>query len=372
MLTHSESCFSAFLKIRLNWGHQLSLYSRANSRQSGVHFAKRIYIPRIFGLGIGMLCVTSVLITQAMPVWIWLLLMINGLIWPHVAYQLSINADFPHRQELINLSIDSILGGTWVAVMSFNALPSVVILSMMSMNNIASGGKSLFIKGLLLQISSSLLVFWLFNLSFQPETTISQVYSCLPMIFIYPSLLGWVTFHTAKRLVENKEELLRISVRDGLTGLYNRRHWEHQLHNQFDSCRRYKHCSSLVLIDIDQFKTINDTYGHTVGDDAITVLAEELLLGLRAIDIVGRYGGDEFGAILPNTTAEQASEVLTRIQGKLAEIEFKQSPGLQLKISAGVAEFKPEMANYQQWLKAVDSALYHAKNNGRDRIELAK
>ncbi|CAM3545469.1 diguanylate cyclase [Yersinia entomophaga] len=349
----------------------MSLYSRANSREAGLSFARRIYLPRIFGLGIGMLCVLSVLITRQTPLWMWALLVINGLIWPHLAYQLSLRANSPHRQEMLNLSLDSISGGVWVAVMSFNALPSVVILSMMSMNNIASGGKSFFLKGLGLQIIGCLLVAWIFQLPFQPQTTPIQVYSCLPMIFIYPSLLGWVTYRTAKRLADNKEELLRISVRDGLTGLYNRRHWEHQLHNQFDSCRRYKHSASLVLLDIDKFKTINDTFGHAVGDDAITALAEELLLGLRAVDIVGRYGGDEFGAILPNTSAEQACEVLGRIQEKLAGIVFNQSPGLQLKVSAGVSEFKPEMTNYQQWLKAADSALYHAKDNGRDRIELA-
>ncbi|EEP96334.1 Diguanylate cyclase [Yersinia aldovae ATCC 35236] len=206
---------------------------------------------------------------------------------------------------------------------------------------------------------------------FKPETTPTQVYACLPMIIIYPSLLGLVTYRTAKRLAESKEELLRISVRDGLTGLYNRRHWEHQLHNQFDSCRRYQHGATLILLDIDNFKSINDTFGHAVGDEAITILAEELLLGLRAIDIVGRYGGDEFGAILPNTTAEQTREVLARIQIRLGEIIFKHAPSLQLRLSAGIADYRHDMVNYQQWLKAADAALYLAKDNGRNRIELA-
>ncbi|MEY4921328.1 MAG: hypothetical protein RLY17_45 [Pseudomonadota bacterium] len=342
-----------------------------STRRSGLSFAKRTYLPRAFGLGIGIFCVVSVLYTQNTPVWLWVLLAINGLIWPHVAYLLAARAQQPFEQEIINMKIDSAVTGVWVALMSFNALPSIVILSMMSMNNIASGSKNIFYKGLALQITCSLLTAWLFNLPFKPETTPIQVYACLPMIIIYPSLLELVTYRTAKRLAENKEELLRISVRDGLTGLYNRRHWEHQLHNQFDSCRRYQHGATLILIDIDNFKSINDTFGHAVGDDAITVLAEELLLGLRAIDIVGRYGGDEFGAILPNTAAEQAREVLARIQVKVGEIKFKNAPSLELRISAGIAGYKHEMSSYQQWLKAADSALYLAKNNGRNRIELA-
>ncbi|HEI6963876.1 TPA: diguanylate cyclase [Yersinia enterocolitica] len=345
--------------------------SRINTRRSGLSFAKRTYLPRVFGLGIGMLCVSAVLYTQNSPLWLWIMLALNGLGWPHIAFLLASRSEEPFEQEILNMKIDSALGGVWVAIMSFNALPSVVILSMMSMNNIASGGKNVFCKGLALQITCSLLTAWIFNLPFSPETSPLQVYACLPMIIIYPSLLGLVTYHTAKRLAENKEELLRISVRDGLTGLYNRRHWEHQLHNQFDSCRRYQHGATLILLDIDNFKSINDTFGHAVGDDAITVLAEELLLGLRAIDIVGRYGGDEFGAILPNTTAEQTREVLTRIQERLADLVFEQAPPLQLRVSAGIAEYKQDMINYQQWLKAADSALYLAKDNGRNRIELA-
>lgn len=345
--------------------------STINSRRAGLSFAKRIYLPRVFGLGIGMLCIGSVLYTQNSPLWLWALLALNGVVWPHIAFLLAQRSEQPFQQEMLNMKIDSAFGGIWVAVMSFNALPSVVILSMMSMNNIASGGKHIFCKGLALQIACSLLTSWIFNLPFKPETSPLQVYACLPMIIIYPSLLGLVTYRTAKRLAENKEELLRINVRDGLTGLYNRRHWEHQLNNQFDSCRRYKHGASLILLDIDNFKSINDTFGHAMGDEAITVLAEELLLGLRAIDIVGRYGGDEFGAILPNTTAEQTREVLARIQVKLSELFFKHAPSLQLRVSAGIADYRQDMTNYQQWLKAADSALYQAKDNGRNRIELA-
>lgn len=255
--------------------------------------------------------------------------------------------------------------------MGFNALPSVVILSMMGMNNIASGGPTLFYKGLAVQVTGALLTAALLGFPFNPQTTVQQMYLCLPMIFVYPVFLGLVTYRTAKRLAEKKQELLRISMRDGLTGLYNRRHWEHLLHNQFDSCRRYDHAATLVLMDIDRFKTINDTFSHAIGDEALIVLAEELVLGLRTVDIVGRYGGDEFGAVLPNTSVEQASLVLKRIQERLNEIIFREAPDLRLNISAGIAGYRPEMGDYQAWLKAADGALYMAKNNGRNRQELA-
>lgn len=345
--------------------------STATTRPSGIHFAKRTYLPRIVGMGLGSLCVLAAIFPLHPPCGVWLLLAFNGFIWPHVAYQWSIRSEKPFTTELRNLLIDALLGGVWVAVMGFNALPAVVILSMMGMNNIASGGLSVFFKGLIAQIIGAVLTSAVLGFPFYPQTTPQQVYLCLPMIFIYPTFLGFVTYHTAKRLAEKKRELLRISMRDGLTGLYNRRHWEHLLHNEFDGCQRYGRKATLILMDIDHFKTINDTFGHALGDEALIVFAEELLLGLRVVDIVGRYGGDEFGAVLPNTTAEQASLALQRIRERLNEITFREAPDLKLHISAGIADYQPGMRDYQEWLKAADGALYRAKNNGRNRQELA-
>ncbi|WP_431223306.1 diguanylate cyclase [Serratia sp. L9] len=303
----------------------------------------------------------SPLFTLCIPRWRMGFAFFHGFIWPHIAYQWAIRSENPFQAETRNLLFDALMGGMWVAIMGFNALPAVVILSMMGMNNIASGGHTLFFKGLAAQIIGALVTSAFLGFPFHPQTSQLQVYLCLPMIFFYPVFLGYVTYRTARRLAEKKQELLRISMRDGLTGLYNRRHWEHLLHNEFDSCRRYGRSATLILMDIDRFKTINDTFGHALGDEALIVLAEELLLGLRAVDIVGRYGGDEFGAVLPNTNAEQASLALKRIQDRLNEVFFREAPELKLHISAGIADYQPEMRGYQEWLKAADSALYMAK-----------
>lgn len=341
------------------------------TQRSGLSFAKRTYQPRIVGLGIGFFCVLAALYPLHPSPFIWLLLFFNGFIWPHIAYHWSNRTENPFSTEIRNLLIDSLMGGIWVAIIGFNALPAVVILSMMGMNNIASGGQNLFFKGLAAQTIGALVTSTLLGFHFTPQTTLMQVYLCLPMIFIYPVFLGLVTYRTAKRLAEKKQEVLRISMRDGLTGLYNRRHWEHLLHNEFDSCQRYDHTATLILMDVDRFKTINDTFGHALGDEALIVLAEELVLGFRTVDIVGRFGGDEFGAVLPNTSAEQASLAIKRIQDRLNEMTFREAPELKLNISAGVADYRPEMGGYQEWLKAADNALYRAKKNGRNRLEHA-
>lgn len=193
------------------------------------------------------------------------MLAFHGFLWPHLAYRLACRAKDPFKAEIRNLLIDSAFGGFWAAMMAFNALPAIVILSMMSMNNIASAGKTLFVKGLAMQLATAAFTAALLGFPFHPYSTPLQVYLCLPMIYLYPTLLGLVTYRTAKRLAEKKQELQRISTRDGLTGLYNRRHWEHLLHRQFDSCRRYQDKATLILMDIDRFKTINDTFGHALG-----------------------------------------------------------------------------------------------------------
>jgi diguanylate cyclase len=254
-----------------------------DARKSGLSFAKRTYLPRVAGLGLGFICVCAALYPLAPPTAVWLLLAFHGFVWPHLAYHRACRAKDPFKAEIRNLLIDSAFGGFWAAMMAFNALPAIVILSMMSMNNIASAGKALFVKGLAIQLAVAALTGALLGFPFHPHSTPLQIYLCLPMIYLYPTLLGLVTYRTAKRLAEKKQELQRISTRDGLTGLYNRRHWEHLLHRQFDSCRRYQDNATLILMDIDRFKTINDTFGHALGDEALAALAEELLIGLRRI-----------------------------------------------------------------------------------------
>lgn len=339
-----------------------------DSHHSGLRFAKRTYFPRIIGCCMSSICVAPAIAIYPNHLAIWVVLFLNGFIWPHAAYHLAIHTSNPFKAEIRNLQIDVAFGGAWIAVMGFNALPSAVIIAMVGMNNIAAGGKSLFFKCLAIQAVVALGVFLLADIPFQPQTTPWQLYLCLPMIIIYPIFLGNVTFRTSRKLAEHKQAIMKISVRDGLTGLYNRRHWESLLDHEIESYRRYRHKSTLVLIDIDHFKEINDNYGHSVGDQAIILLAQELQQTMREADIIGRYGGDEFAAILPHCTAEQAQKTLERLQSRLNNDLFPQHAELRVQISAGIAECQETAETAAQWLNAADAALYKAKNGGRNRI----
>ena len=110
-----------------------------NRRGKGLSFARRIYQPRIIGLGVGSISVTGALYPLAMPGWVWVLLLLNGFAWAHLAYQLSTRSQFPYQAEQRNFLYDSVFGGFWAAAAQFTPLTAVTILSMMTMNNVAAG-----------------------------------------------------------------------------------------------------------------------------------------------------------------------------------------------------------------------------------------
>ncbi|MGK2889462.1 MAG: diguanylate cyclase [Candidatus Malihini olakiniferum] len=129
--------------------------------------------------------------------------------------------------------------------------------------------------------------------------------------------------------------------------------------------------STLALINIDHFKIINDSFGHHVGDEAILFLTEELRNGLRATDVISCFGGDKFAVIFREACATDAVEIINRIRNRLAGNRLTQTQQLGICISVRVAEYRPIMNQYHDWLKAADIALYMAKNKGRGRTEVA-
>jgi len=162
-----------------------------------------------------------------------------------------------------------------------------------------------------------------------------------------------------------------MSTRDGMTGVFNRRHWETLLRNEYDNCRRHHREATILIIDIDHFKSINDSWGHDVGDEAIMAMTHQLQLTLRASDVIGRFGGDEFAVIMVGTPPENAIAAMARVHERLATLTLPCAPQVKMRISVGVATWTPEFGHYREWLKAADVALYKAKNAGRSRTEVA-
>jgi diguanylate cyclase len=342
-----------------------------NNRGKGLSFARRIYLPRIIGLGVGFFCVGAALYPLNMPGWIWAMLLFNGFAWPHLAYQISTRSAFPYQAERRNMLYDSLCGGFWAASFQFNPLATVTILSMMTMNNVAAGGQRLFMFGALAQLVGVLLGWSIFGFKFSLTMTQAQVWACLPMLTLYPLALGMVCYRLAIKLSQHKRALSALSRTDSLTGLLNHGAWKDLLHLKFQQCRQHNTQATLALIDIDHFKVINDSYGHIVGDAALRQLSQELKRVLDEYELAGRYGGDEFCVILPTLPLAKAEVLMEELREALEQYRHPDVPDLRVSLSIGLARYQAGYKDAVDWLEDADKALYTAKHTGRNTISTA-
>lgn len=165
-------------------------------------------------------------------------------------------------------------------------------------------------------------------------------------------------------------QINELAIRDALTGVFNRRHLEERLDYSFELSRRYSREMAVLMIDIDHFKPINDTHGHPFGDRVLIEVAQTLQRRLRSTDIVGRYGGEEFMAILQETGAAGAQTVAEDLVRKVAELRFNAPNGeaVQVTVSVGFAAFPEHVMDLTALVKMADDGLYAAKNQGRNRV----
>jgi diguanylate cyclase (GGDEF)-like protein len=177
-----------------------------------------------------------------------------------------------------------------------------------------------------------------------------------------------LTYCDVTDLVKNAEHLEKLATIDSMTGLYNRRHFMISAQAEWNRFQRYQRPLSLLAIDIDHFKSVNDRYGHAVGDEAIISVAAACLPGKRGSDIVGRLGGEEFAMLLPETDAAQAEIVAERIRERIAEHSLTvHNVQFSVTISIGIAEATVSMSGIETLLRSADKALYQAKAGGRNR-----
>lgn len=166
-----------------------------------------------------------------------------------------------------------------------------------------------------------------------------------------------------------REELRLQATHDGLTGIWNRNAILDLLHREFDLAARSGSAMGLIMIDLDHFKSVNDTYGHLAGDDVLIEASRRMQQAVRSYDLIGRYGGEEFLVVSPDCGIDEIQMCAERIRSAIAEQPILvHGSEISVTVSAGVAILTPRLNTEKEALAAADAALYRAKSGGRNRI----
>ncbi|WP_407938274.1 diguanylate cyclase [Musicola keenii] len=300
---------------------------------------------------------------------LFLLLVLNAFVWPHIAYAVSSHARDPVKAEFINMTLDTAFGGAWVALMGVCPLPSAIIISILIADRYAAGGWKLLRMSTVASFVSFILVWTL--LRFEHYTILSErtLWLTLPLSTIYMITLSVVSYQLAARLREKSRELERITLMDPYLSIPNRRLFEQRLDKEFLRTQRGESHAYLMLIDVDHFKYVNDSYGHEAGDYLLTEISVVLRTIAGKYDVPARFGGDELGIIIQNSTDKIVTMTAHQLHAKVATIRLPADPSFCCTISIGIARAE-HAATPQSWLNNADQALYAAKKSGKNRFHM--
>ncbi|VVE60390.1 GGDEF domain-containing protein [Pandoraea captiosa] len=340
--------------------------------QKGRDFSRRVLGLRSLGCALSAIAVFTAIQHAGASHFSYGVWALNAFLWPAFAHAIAMASADPVAAERRNLVCDSAFGGGWVVAMHFSGVPCAVLVSVLLMHNASAGGYRLLRDGVLALIVGGLLVGAVLGFTFETTIEFRELVASLPLLLIYPTLVGLTSFRLAKRLSKSERTLRRISDQDDLTSLLNRRSWMRSLTRCFADKRPGRSGpASIALIDIDGFKEINDLHGHLQGDSLIRILSDVLSTELGAHDVVGRYGGDEFCVLFDGQSAEKARRKLERVCGVFSHATEGLDSSRSVTLSVGIASYSVDLISPTAWLAVADHALYTAKRSGKDRIVIA-
>jgi diguanylate cyclase (GGDEF)-like protein len=208
-------------------------------------------------------------------------------------------------------------------------------------------------------------------LHIQKSNTIIIALLAIFTISVLLGLIFFFTFRMARKISDARQQIENMAVSDALTDLFNRRHVMERFTEELERAKRLQKDLGCIMIDIDNFKNINDTYGHLVGDQTLREVSDILKNSIRTYDIAGRYGGEEFLIILPDTGFEDALMLAERIRTNIKTQPVAKSdltPAITVTISLGIASMLDTDISIDNMIKRADDGLYAAKKNGRDKV----
>lgn len=333
---------------------------------------RRTYPLRILGMALGGLPMAAVLYESSAPLPVWAVLVCSALLWPHLAYWIALRSADPYRAEIRNLLIDSAIAGAWVPLMNFNLLPSTLILTLTTVDKISTGVRSLWLRSMPGLLLAGLATAAITGFAFEPATSMLVLMACLPVLLIHTIAVSLGSYRLIRKVSAQNTELDRLRRIDSLTGLSGRGDWEEHAERLLQARAGSAAPACLLLIDIDDFKQVNDQHGHAAGDEVLRAVATRLQTMLRPQDRAGRLGGDEFVVLLPDTGEAEAGLVAERLRNAIEQLRLREYPGLHTTISVGLSGTRTVPASLHEWLKEADAALYRAKAAGRNRVMPAR
>ena len=313
----------------------------------------------------------------------WVLLALHMLVYPQLAYWRACRSADPLRAEMHNLLLDAVMLGIWVASWGFPLWIAFILFIAVCLNLMIFEGLRGLWKIILASLAAVLIVALVSGLQFRPDTSLLTTSLCMLALTLYLYMFANDAYNRGVALRQNGKQLeLRIAeitslqaqlqeqaTHDALTGLFNRRHLDKALAQELAASHKAGAALTLLMVDIDRFKSINDESGHLAGDEMLRALAALLRRHLQEGELACRFGGEEFVLMLPGvpvSVAMQRSEVMRR------EFEALRAPfeghHLQATLSFGVAGFPEHGAEPDALLKAADIALYAAKSQGRNCV----
>lgn len=327
---------------------------------------------------------------------IWTLVALQFLVYPHLMQWRTSRAGNPARAEFDNLVVDSALCGAWAAALGFPSWISTALLLVNLLNHTIARGLPGVLFCLLAFVSGALVSTTVIAFHVSTDTSGLVTLATIIGLAIYLSLMGIASYSYVRQLREVQEavdrqkrtledanaalyeqidkihdlqEMLRDQAnRDSLTGLFNRRYLEGTLEREMARCKREGAPLSMLLLDLDHFKLVNDSYGHQAGDEVLRVFSRALQDNARTEDIVCRYGGEEFLLVLPKMplaiARERAAQLLKLFRDTTVAFEKLHIP---VTTSIGIAAAPEHSDSAEGLIRCADQALYNAKSRGRDQ-----
>ena len=341
-------------------GHDETAATRLQSLPS------RTYRFRVLGMGLAALPQIVVLreIGAGWPAWAWMAF--GCLLWPHLAYVIARRSRNPFQAERRNFMFDSVLAGSWLPMLHFNLLPSAVLLTVVMADKINSGVRNLWLWSLPGTLAAIGIGGLLTGFAVDLPSSTAVVLASLPILVIHTLAVSQSSYLLVRKVQRQNLQLAELSRRDMLTGLDSRGHWQSRANELFRRHQEGQSPATLLFVDVDRFKAINDRYGHGVGDDVLRAIAALLSRQLPPQAAVGRLGGDEFAVVLPMGAVEAAGHA-EQLRAAVEALALPGHPGLQCSISIGLAEPPSAGLALREWMEAADRALYRAKRGGRNQ-----